>query len=35
MPLFWLVACHIARNQIISGSLLSWKIVPAATDVSR
>jgi len=32
MPFFWLVTCQMARNQTVSGSLLSWKILPAVTD---
>ena len=24
---------HMARNQVVSGSLVAWKIVPAASEV--
>ena len=34
MPFFWLVICHMARNQIVRGTWLSWKMVPAVTDIS-
>ena len=33
-PFFWLVICHIARNQSVNGSLLSWNTVPAVTETS-
>ena len=31
----WLVTHHIARNHVVSGVRVSWKIVPAVTDVCR
>ena len=33
-PFFWLVICHIARNQNVNASLLSWNTVPAVTETS-
>src|SRR5207245_7643585 len=35
VPVFWLVTHHIARNQVGKGVRVSWKIVPAVTDVCR
>jgi hypothetical protein len=32
-PFFWLVTAHIARNQIVSGFRVSWKMVPAVTEL--
>ena len=32
-PFFWLVTAHIARNQSVSGLRVSWKIVPAVTEL--
>jgi hypothetical protein len=32
-PFFWLVTDHIARNQSVSGLRVSWKIVPAVTEL--
>jgi hypothetical protein len=32
-PFFWLVTAHIARNQTVSGLRVSWKIVPAVTEL--
>jgi len=31
--IFWVVTYHIARNHVVKGIWLSWKIVPAVTDV--
>ncbi len=30
---YWLATHHMARNQVGSGVRVSWKIVPAVTDV--
>jgi hypothetical protein len=35
LRLLWLATHHIARNQVGSGVRVSWKIVPAVTDVWR
>src|ERR1039458_9269058 len=32
-PFFWLVTYHIARNHMIKGLRISWKTVPAVTEV--
>jgi hypothetical protein len=32
-PVFWLATHHMARNHVGSGVRVSWKIVPAVTDV--
>src|SRR5215469_7082081 len=32
-PFFWVVTHHIARNQTGNGVRVSWKIVPAVTEV--
>jgi hypothetical protein len=32
-PFFWQVTDHIARNQSVSGLRVSWKIVPAVTEL--
>jgi hypothetical protein len=35
MPCFWLVICHAAANQTVSGVRVRWKIVPAVGEVCR
>jgi len=32
-PFFWLVTYQIARNQTRRGVRVSWKMVPAVTEV--
>src|ERR1019366_1795580 len=32
-PFFWVVTHHMARNQTGNGVRVSWKMVPAVTDV--
>jgi hypothetical protein len=35
IPCFWLVICHAAANQIVSGVRVPWKIVPAVAETRR
>src|SRR5205814_6897056 len=32
MPFLAVATSHIARNQLVSGSLVAWKIVPAVSE---
>ncbi len=34
-PFFWVVRCQAARNQVVSGVRVPWKIVPEVAEVSR
>ena len=33
VPFFWLVMYQIARNESVRGACVSWKIVPAVTEL--
>ncbi len=32
IPFLAVVISHIARNQLVSGSLVAWKMVPAVSE---